>query len=514
MKSRSIRRITAIFAALSLGLATAIAAPAQAATPEVPAPNKVIDDKSVGIQMFMYSWNSIANECTSYLGPAGIDWVQVSPPQEHIKGSQWWVHYQPVSYQLESSLGNRAQFINMVQKCNQAGVGIIVDAVINHMANGSGIGFAGSSYDKYDYPGIYSAADFHSGLPSSDPSYCGNDISDYNDTWQNVHCELGGLPDLNTGSSKVRTTIAAYLNDLIDIGVTGFRVDAAKHMGVEDLSAVVSLLKPVNGAPPVIMSEVIGDSTTNQPFVNAGNKVWAWTMPDNFVNTLSSPAFIGYAKGTSWLNEYNGSQNTITMVSNHDTEHHGPSSLTYKDGMRFQLAHLLQLSSPYGIPQIYTGYGFSYENDGPAEDPNTGLVKLAKCPKNFYQPATSLSYGVYSCAHRWTAIRGMIKWRDAAGADQISHGAYTRVSGASYVLRLNRGGNWVAMNPTEKPLKAKLNTYLPAGKYCDVISGGPKPVKSNKTCIRTMVTVTSNGTATVTIPALSAIAIGAFSKAK
>jgi alpha-amylase len=32
--------------------------------------------------------------------------------------------------------------------------------------------------------------------------------------------------------------VAEYLNDLIDIGVAGFRVDAAKHMWPEDISAI------------------------------------------------------------------------------------------------------------------------------------------------------------------------------------------------------------------------------------------------------------------------------------
>ena len=95
---------------------------------------QVFTTKSVGVQMFEWTWNSLAKECTTNLGPAGYDWVEVSPPQEHIVGSEWWIHYQPVSYKLESKLGTRAEFANMVDTCEKAGVAIIVDAVINHMA--------------------------------------------------------------------------------------------------------------------------------------------------------------------------------------------------------------------------------------------------------------------------------------------------------------------------------------------------------------------------------------------
>lgn len=76
--------------------------------------------------MFGWNWNSVAAECTSFLGPAGVGFVQVSPPQEHISGDQWWVDYQVVSYQLQSKRGSRAEFATMVGQCRNAGVAVIV----------------------------------------------------------------------------------------------------------------------------------------------------------------------------------------------------------------------------------------------------------------------------------------------------------------------------------------------------------------------------------------------------
>ena len=51
----------------------------------------------------------MGRECEEFLGPMGYCGVQVSPPQEHIQGSEWWTRYQPVSYKLESRSGNRDQ---------------------------------------------------------------------------------------------------------------------------------------------------------------------------------------------------------------------------------------------------------------------------------------------------------------------------------------------------------------------------------------------------------------------
>lgn len=63
--------------------------------------------------------------------------LQISPPQEHIIITNplrpWWERYQPVSYHLNSRSGSSDDFAKMVSTCNDAGVRIIVDAVINHM---------------------------------------------------------------------------------------------------------------------------------------------------------------------------------------------------------------------------------------------------------------------------------------------------------------------------------------------------------------------------------------------
>jgi alpha-amylase len=58
-------------------------------------------------------------------------------------------------------------------------------------------------------------------------------------------CRLVGLPDLATGNEYVRGKIAEFMNKLIDIGVAGFRIDAAKHMWPGDLQAIFGKLKDV-----------------------------------------------------------------------------------------------------------------------------------------------------------------------------------------------------------------------------------------------------------------------------
>lgn len=169
------------------------------------------------VHLFEWSWDAIARECEEVLGPKGFCGVQVSPPNEHIQGYQWWTRYQPVSYKLESRSGNRDQFINMVNRCNNAGVMVVVDMVINHMSGrgmgGTGTGGSGYNGGSQDYPGVpFSTWDFHQ-------PYC--EIQNYQNPDEVRNCYLVSLNDLDGGKDYVRGKIADYWNDLVNIGVKG-----------------------------------------------------------------------------------------------------------------------------------------------------------------------------------------------------------------------------------------------------------------------------------------------------
>lgn len=117
--------------------------------------------RSTMIHLFEWKWTDIAAECERFLGPKGYGGVQVSPPQEHAVITNpwrpWYERYQPVSYKLHSRSGTEAEFINMVNRCNAAGVRIYVDAIINHMAAAAtGTGSGGTSFNPgtKSFPGV------------------------------------------------------------------------------------------------------------------------------------------------------------------------------------------------------------------------------------------------------------------------------------------------------------------------------------------------------------------------
>ena len=72
-----------------------------------------------------------------------------------------------------------------------------------------------------EFPGAaYNTMDFH----------CERSLNSWNDPFQLNYGWLVGLSDLDTEADYVRERIAAYLTDIISIGFSGFRIDAAKHI--------------------------------------------------------------------------------------------------------------------------------------------------------------------------------------------------------------------------------------------------------------------------------------------
>jgi alpha-amylase len=53
------------------------------------------------------------------------------------------------------------------------------------------------------------------------------------------------LPDLATGNEYVRAKIAEFMNNLLSMGVAGFRIDATKHMWPGDLQNIYGRLNNV-----------------------------------------------------------------------------------------------------------------------------------------------------------------------------------------------------------------------------------------------------------------------------
>jgi alpha-amylase len=444
------------------------------------------------VHLFEWRWDDVARECELFLGPSGYAAVQVSPPQEHaeLPSHPWWERYQPVSYALESRSGGRAACAAMVSRCNAAGVDIYVDAVLNHMSFlESGTGSAGTPFTRYGYPGLYDPTHFHG---------CRRPIEDWSSRVEIQSCDLATCPDLDTGQEHVRARLAAYLQDLVDLGVAGIRVDAAKHIALEELGDILGRVK----GPLFVYQEVI-DHDGNGPITAAEYLATGSVTEFRYGADLSRVLRSGKLAwlesfGTPW--GFLPGAAGIAFVDNHDNQrgHGSGDPLTHRERPLYELSVVFMLAWPWGYPQIMSSYEFVGGDDGPpsAADGKTlpSLDAAGACAPGWV------------CEHRWPRVSSMVGFRNATSASLTVTDWWTDGEQQIAFGRGDRG--FVVVNRSAESLERTLTTSMGAGTYCDVLSGAPRPDGS---CDGTRVEVHPDGTLVVSVAPLSALAIHAGS---
>lgn len=433
--------------------------------------------RTVFVQLFEWPWNAIAEECEVFLGPAGFAAVQVSPPNEHVPGPEWWTRYQPVSYRLESRGGTREQFADMVQRCHSAGVGIYADAIINHMARvGTGSGVAGSEFSEYNYPVPYSYDDFHHCDRHSDDA-----IQNYQDLWEVQNCELAKLADLDTGKSEVQAKISSYLNDLLSLGVTGFRIDAAKHISPHDIAGILRRLDSRahiyqevidRGGEPVDASDYLSNGLVSEfKYPMALLDAFAGEELAGISNLASRPGFLP-------------EESAVVFIDNHDIQrgHAGASEvLNYKSGKLYELANVFMLAWPYGNPMVMSSYRFEGGDQGP---PDSRPIDTGRGTCN----------DAWVCEHRFAAIAGMVGFRNSAAGAAVTD--WQALSNTAIAFGREDKG-FVIINMGEEPINRTFDTSMQQGRYCDATTG----------CAGERLDVAADGTLRVALASMSAVAI-------
>lgn len=455
--------------ALLLAVTGCTASPTPAAAPTASAaPTAGSAPSGVLVHLFEWPWASVGRECAEHLGPAGVAGVQISPPQEHVELADakfpWWQDYQPVSYKIQSRRGDRSAFAAMVRDCHSAGVKVYADAVLNHMtAQLSGTGSAGTKFTITGYPDYDGAADFH---------HCGHSIADWSDRTEVTNCDLLGLADLATEKPSVRAKLTGYLDDLVSLGVDGFRIDAAKHIPAPDLAALLGAMK----TKVPVYQEILDDPMLSKAYLPNGAVLEPRYGPDlsramRPGGSLINLSDLGHPTGD--MLDYQPSGSAVVYVDSHDTQR-GGNTLTYKDGYLHTLATEFMLAYPYGRPLVMSSFAFESFDDGPAAA-SDGRTLPPVCGRTFV------------CEHR--DVLGLVRFRTATAGAPVSQWW----SEDDQLGFARKGRGYFALNRASSAVTKTVETDLAPGSYVDRLSGKP-------------VTVDDAGRATITIPAQGALA--------
>lgn len=204
------------------------------------------------LHAFDWNYQTVADRAEE-IADTGYKAVLVAPPLKSGSECVWYKRYQPEDFRvIDHCRGNKEQFVNMINQLEQEGVQTYADIVVNHMANerGNSTSFPGdealndyrSNSEYWERQKLY--GDLNNGLFSSNDfnsEFCIKNYQNKDEVINGRICGQSpdrGLPDLRS-SEWVNNQRKQYIQTLYDLGVRGFRLDAAKHMRLDTIKTII-----------------------------------------------------------------------------------------------------------------------------------------------------------------------------------------------------------------------------------------------------------------------------------
>ncbi|XP_022248559.1 alpha-amylase 1-like isoform X2 [Limulus polyphemus] len=446
---------------------------------------KATDGRTVIVHLFEWTWSAVADECERFLGPAGYAGVQISPPNEHaivmspywnVKVKRpWYERYRPVSYRIVTRSGEEEQYADMVRRCNIAGVSYMDEQISS-----------GGSYFDPKIP-LYESVPYgphHFNSRRKCGTRSGN-IENFQDVCQLRNCRLLTLNDLDQSEEHVRVKMVGYMNHMIELGVAGFRIDAAKHMWPRDLHIIFDRLNNLTtefflpSTRPFIYQEVI--DTGDDP-ISAGEYTRLGRVTEfNYGIVVGQVLLKQRGLKLSHLKTFGQrwgllpSHHALAFVDNHDNQRgHGSGQqyhvLTFRDGQLYKMGVIFMLAWPYGVARIMSSYWWDQDiqegqdqNDwvGPPHDTAWNIS-----PPEINPDGTCTNGWI--CEHRWMEISNMVIFRNVVANEPVLNWW----DNGNHQIAFSRGNSgFIVINNDSTDIDRTFFTGLPPGMYCDIISG-------------------------------------------
>lgn len=208
-----------------------------ACVPAIAKDRITVNPNAVNTETILHAWSWNFPEMArsmKEISDAGFTMIQTSPVQkcyspkgsgkkifdENVTEGNWYYYYQPTDWKIGNDiLGTRDQMKQMMDSAAKYNIKVIVDVLPNHTA--------------FDIDAV--SEDFYKAVGGRDKMYHSNGLKPVRDYNNRMECTLwgsGGLPDVNTENPDFQKYYMQFVNDLLSLGVRGFRYDTAKHIGV------------------------------------------------------------------------------------------------------------------------------------------------------------------------------------------------------------------------------------------------------------------------------------------
>ena len=423
-----------------------------------------------------WSWNFPAiAENMKNIADAGFTMVQTSPVQNCFNpegGSKklfdetewegnWYYYYQPTDWKIGNQiLGSKEQMQAMMDSAAKYNVKVIVDVLPNHTA--------------FDIDAV--SEDFYKAVGGRDKMFHTqglNPVRDYNDRYQCTLWASGALPDVNTENPDFQKYYMEFVNELLNMGVRGFRYDTAKHIGVHsdpvdeaagvkendfwDVATGRKAVKGVKLALPYDSLFVYGEVLQDRNVPEAEYADYFGQTASSYGHVLREMLDKRNAKDVDIINWHHTAapEFLTTWVESHDTYANAHESAHLTDD-QIRTAWVWLTARQNGVPLFFSRPAGSTRN-------------------NYWGDNVLGAAGNDEYMH--PEVVAVNKFRQAMNGQKED----LQISDNGEVLLVNRGKKGAAIvNISKIANRVDLPTTLPDGKYKDVVYGKEFQVKKGR----------------------------------
>ena len=270
-----------------------------------------------------------------YLESLGVNGIWLMP----IHPSNSYHKYDVIDYfDIDPDYGTTYDFENLLAECKKRGIKVIMDLVINHSSTLHEWFTITAEYlrelPEGEQPNVEDCEyfDYYNWSKEKKTGYSKLGGTDYY-----YECQFSyGMPDLNLSNENLRASLTNVMRYWLDMGVDGFRVDAAKEFYTGNVEKNIEAMNWLYSTAASLKEDVymVGEAWTdfstissyyksgflsffNFPFADSGGKIT--TTVRNMGNANMIPS---YAKALQAAHEsfYESNPNYIDapFLSNHD----------------------------------------------------------------------------------------------------------------------------------------------------------------------------------------------------
>ena len=292
----------------------------------------------------------------------------------------------------------------------------------------------------------------------------------------------------------MRNTLAAYLNKLLGYGVSGFRVDAAKHIGQPDLAAIERWLhRTVDGTRPYLALEVPPAApASSRPGRSAASATcsgfdFATQIHDAF-KSYTTAARRQHHRPLGLRRGLRPAAEPKSLVLRREPRHRAQRLDAQLQGRRAQhLATEFMLAcAATGAPRSTRASRSRTRDDSPPADAD-GFVTDTDCANGWV------------CTDRFTGVRNMVGWHNYAGERAGRQLVRRRRQPDRVQPRVTAGSS---ASTTRTPPRRSPCDRPAAG---HVLRPHPRRPHAHGACSGPTVTVAGNGKATITVRAYDSV---------